>query len=438
MSQWTHNTELMLGSTHQRIAQFISNELGITDKRKIGLLLGGSVHPDSWMDFPHHFGKDEEIFSNILQARNSYLQGDDECFHFLGIALHYIADRWTLRPRLSDKHTEWEKAIDNNPIVDDSKLKLAITEASIPTKIVEALVNFVDILKKGPSAIEGSTLTYAEKVCQFSTMNRPSNVNPIGGEAKLSVWSTPLVDLNFAYRICLEVSKAVLTPPPAEEPDFYIRGKNLQSHIAGFPDSYLGDNWNHVTLRQVSDISKIVEYGVWSNGGKFLETEIFIFDYEDLIVEEIKVPVEIKKSLRIKSTAGIFRKKEVEKEKTIVEIGEKTVYRVYLHTPKPFHLSRREIFLDCETRECADFILNRLRWVAENPNCPQRQSVRVILPGDNPNGSGDRGQRTVFIRWRDLVGLQIPIQENLEKIYRKCEIDKAELAKLKHSSASWF
>jgi hypothetical protein len=137
--------------------------LGIVEKRKIGLLIGGSTHPDSWMDFPHHFGKDKEIFNNIVQARRSYLQGDDECFHFLGIALHYIADRWTLRPRLSDKHTEWEKNIDNAPILDDSKLKQAIFDASIPTKTADDLVNFVDDLKRGPSILIGQDLVMVEK-----------------------------------------------------------------------------------------------------------------------------------------------------------------------------------------------------------------------------------------------------------------------------------
>lgn len=145
----------MLGSTHSRIAQHVSKELGITEKRKIGLLVNGSNQPDSWAHFPHHFGKEREIVDNILQARRLYLESDDECFHRLGIALHYIADKWTLRPRLADKHTKWERIIDKAPIVDDSKLKEVISESSIPTKTVERFTGFIDVVKGGPSKFYG-------------------------------------------------------------------------------------------------------------------------------------------------------------------------------------------------------------------------------------------------------------------------------------------
>jgi len=66
-------------------------------KRESNLLRSGSIDPDKWMNFPHHFGKDGNIANNILVARAFFLKEDDECYHKLGIALHYIADRWTLR-----------------------------------------------------------------------------------------------------------------------------------------------------------------------------------------------------------------------------------------------------------------------------------------------------------------------------------------------------
>jgi hypothetical protein len=96
----------MLGSTHIKIAQKICEEMKKTEKREVDLLINGSINPDSWANFPHHSGKDDEIAENILSARRLFLKGDDECFYRLGIALHYIADRWTLRPRMAEKHTE--------------------------------------------------------------------------------------------------------------------------------------------------------------------------------------------------------------------------------------------------------------------------------------------------------------------------------------------
>jgi hypothetical protein len=127
----------MLGSTHTRIALRLSEELGITEKRNLGLIASGSTAPDSWANFPHHHGKDGEIVTDILMARQQFLQDNDECFYRLGIALHYIADKWTLKPRIADKHTEWEIAIDKMPIVNDAELAKAIEETSI-----QALIHF--------------------------------------------------------------------------------------------------------------------------------------------------------------------------------------------------------------------------------------------------------------------------------------------------------
>jgi len=96
----------MLGRTHTKIAQKIAELLGIEKKRDVNLLVSGSINPDSWCNFPHHCGKEQEISENIPMARRLFLLGDDECYHRLGIALHFIADKWSLRPRMKDKHTE--------------------------------------------------------------------------------------------------------------------------------------------------------------------------------------------------------------------------------------------------------------------------------------------------------------------------------------------
>lgn len=115
----------MLGETHRRIAKEIAKELRLGE-REASLLETGSTAPDNWADFPHHHGKEKEILDNILEARNLFLENDDECYHKLGIALHYLQDRWTLRPRLSDKHTEYEREIDTCPLLDTDLLKEAI------------------------------------------------------------------------------------------------------------------------------------------------------------------------------------------------------------------------------------------------------------------------------------------------------------------------
>jgi len=138
--------EFMLEVTHRRIAKEIAKALKLS-KRESGLLESGSIQPDYWADFPHHYGKSDEIVEDILMARKLYLKNDDECYFRLGVALHYIADSWTLRPRISDKHTKWEEQIEKMPILDDSQLEEVIKNSIMPSKEVELYLAHLPVLK---------------------------------------------------------------------------------------------------------------------------------------------------------------------------------------------------------------------------------------------------------------------------------------------------
>ena len=85
----------------------IADKLKLNEREK-ALLITGSVSPDNWEDFPHHHGKESEITRNIINSRILFLKHDDEYAHCLGVALHYLQDRWTLSPRIKDKHTPYE------------------------------------------------------------------------------------------------------------------------------------------------------------------------------------------------------------------------------------------------------------------------------------------------------------------------------------------
>jgi hypothetical protein len=80
-------------------------------KHEIALLTKGCEDPDRNMDFPHHRGKNLDIAINLLKARIFFLEKSDECFYYLGLALHYIQDKWTLRPKIAEAHTVWEEDI---------------------------------------------------------------------------------------------------------------------------------------------------------------------------------------------------------------------------------------------------------------------------------------------------------------------------------------
>jgi len=218
----------MLEQTHARIATEIAKALGVEDKRKVGLMWVGSKSPDSWATFPHHEGKTSEIIENILNARLLFLEGDDECFHKLGIALHYIQDKWTLRPRMQDKHTKWERQIEKNPILDDSQLEAEINKSIMPTKDVQAYLQFLEKVKLGCKAIADYYLKENLPEAGGERERKHSDFIRVLGEFGTNVlytvmvprpttWSAPFLDVNFAYRISLLVAQAVLTTEKASE-----------------------------------------------------------------------------------------------------------------------------------------------------------------------------------------------------------------------------
>lgn len=109
----------LLETTHKGIARKIATILHLPDK-EARLLEIGSVSPDSWENFPHHKDKESEIIKYIFSARKKFLNRDDECYFDLGVAFHYIQDRWTLKPRVKDKHSKWE--IEINKIFNEESM----------------------------------------------------------------------------------------------------------------------------------------------------------------------------------------------------------------------------------------------------------------------------------------------------------------------------
>jgi hypothetical protein len=56
----------------------------------------GIKAPDKWKNFPHHYGKSEEIKQQIMNSRKCFLHDDyPNTFFNLGVALHYVQDSHT-------------------------------------------------------------------------------------------------------------------------------------------------------------------------------------------------------------------------------------------------------------------------------------------------------------------------------------------------------
>jgi len=131
-------------ATHQKIAGKISEELFL-NKHEASLLEIGSITPDSWMNFPHHKDKELDILTHLFTSKELYLNNDDECYHHMGLAFHYIQDRWTLRQRSDSSHIEWERIIETVPFLNDVQFEEFIRKSTMPTKAVEAYLYLLEL-----------------------------------------------------------------------------------------------------------------------------------------------------------------------------------------------------------------------------------------------------------------------------------------------------
>jgi hypothetical protein len=247
----------MLEKTHARIAREIARRLNL-DSGNVALLESGSVNPDSFIPFPHHKGRDDLILSNTFDARALFLENDDEAFIKLGEACHFLADKWTLRPRIDIKHFKWESEIESASFENDQQFLKELRKSPITSKAkifyeklltaITELANIKDCMQTKPLITElievENAVLLAQKQAQFLLMvassidvnsaeNFKSKLPHINKTAldftgfipfpllshimwitregtRASTYSTPSIDLNLSLRLCLLASYFVL------------------------------------------------------------------------------------------------------------------------------------------------------------------------------------------------------------------------------------
>ncbi len=143
--------------------------------------------PDEWKDYPHHYGKDGLIRHNVIESRKCWLKGDKENSGFrLGVAFHYIADKWTLMSGNDPRHSSWEQSIARSRISNDN-IRQLVQFSGLPD-----YYPLIEKLEKEPVGKEETT--------QIARLCRPS------------ISSVPSVDLNIAFKICQRVAQSVFSP----------------------------------------------------------------------------------------------------------------------------------------------------------------------------------------------------------------------------------
>jgi hypothetical protein len=126
----------MLRTTHKAIAERIASELGFSEENT-KIFISGSTGPDTHGDFPHATGHNSKILSKIDTARTLFLQNDEYAYGELGNALHYLRDKWTHNPEV-----ETEQVI----ILDDAQFLKSVEKLNAPKKTAEEYMSLVNML----------------------------------------------------------------------------------------------------------------------------------------------------------------------------------------------------------------------------------------------------------------------------------------------------
>ncbi len=193
----------MMWNSHLKITSKIFHEINTTnefdDYKQV--LLDSCIEPDKKdKDNPHHYGREETITDNIMQARRHYL--DDELnstFSHLGYALHYIQDKWTSLPGYQAGHDKWENWINSSHISRDDYIRHKISET-----------------------YHSDYLVYSGLLDDYSRHYFKSETLQISALDYREGWK-PWLDLNFAYRISSRVAKSVIQEPNSMISDNFNR-----------------------------------------------------------------------------------------------------------------------------------------------------------------------------------------------------------------------
>lgn len=185
----------MLWKTHIRISIEVLRRMGVFLPRDIfDSFRNGVVAPDKWQDFPHHYGKSEQIKANLLKAREYYLENDQKnAYFYLGVALHYIQDSYTSLASFYPKHHSWEESIENCGYVSniEETINYWLRDNYFERNRCLGLANELS------EEVQGRDLTlYAAT---------------LSGHKALKSFAEPVIDLNLAFRASFIVAKSTLS-----------------------------------------------------------------------------------------------------------------------------------------------------------------------------------------------------------------------------------
>jgi hypothetical protein len=160
-------------------------------------LRNGSVHPHKeGVSVPHYKGREDDIELFIRKARRFMIdKKPKDAIFYMGIALHYIQDKWTTLDNSHKKHEDYTTLISKTKILPYGS-DLSGYYPILSERAFEQYENIVSCYNQ--------TSLDIEKIFQIIRQWKP-------------IESSAFLDLNMAYRISYKVSEIVLQPTKHKE-----------------------------------------------------------------------------------------------------------------------------------------------------------------------------------------------------------------------------
>lgn len=188
----------MLWKTHIRITNEIINQLKLSkSSHEANRLRQGSIDPDRWKDNSHDKGKSSEIKHRLLKSRKSYLKNElPDAYYNLGVALHYIQDKYTTLTPHPRHHNKSENQIQQAYFTYDLE---SLIEKSFQNNSEQKkeYLKYIEILSN-------------DVIGKTDTLNLASLRGPRVLNKNNRKFGNPYVDLNIACKVSLIIAKSVL------------------------------------------------------------------------------------------------------------------------------------------------------------------------------------------------------------------------------------
>ncbi len=203
----------MLWKTHIRITFDVFKKLEISlSNLEATRLREGVIAPDTWGDYPHHFGKSYVIEQNLLTSRDYFLREDFlNAYFYLGVSLHYIQDSYTSMASFYPTHHSWEESIENCSLIPNLEETI---QHQLRNKTFERnrCLGLANALTKEVQGKDGTLY-----------------IATLAGVKQERTFAKPIIDFNLGYRASYLVAKSVLSPRNDSQLDLALK-QSLENH----------------------------------------------------------------------------------------------------------------------------------------------------------------------------------------------------------------